>query len=333
MYKKIYVLCPGGIKTGGTELLHQLVFALNHIGNNAKIVYTGKNVGIQRAFEKYVYCYTYDLTSIDEDCENLLIVSETQIEYLNNYKNIKKAIWWLSVDNYIKNASFVARYKLYGLGSAVYRWVKGNIHDRRVEILAADIHFCQSIYAVKYLESDYDIGTNKIKYLSDYINDCYTTEYHGVIKNNRQNIVLYNPKKGYQFTKKLIKMTPDIQWIAIENMTNEEVRALLRKGKCYVDFGNHPGKDRFPREAAICGCIVITGRRGSAAYSEDVCIPEKFKFDEKRIKKSVIVDNIRMALQNYSDCIDEFDNYRQLILKEKDKFMADVKEIFTLDIS
>ncbi len=332
MYKKIYVLCPGGVKTGGTELLHQLVFALNQIGNNAELIYTGDDVGVQQAFEKYIFKYTYNLKSIIEDSENLLIVSETQIEYLNKYENIKKAIWWLSVDNYIKNASFVARYKLFGLGSAIYRWVKGDIHDRRKEILAADMHFCQSIYAVKYLKSNYDIAANKIRYLSDYINDCYTEGYHGINKNSRKNIVLYNPKKGYRFTKKLIRMAPDIQWKGIQNMTNEEVQALLKRSKCYVDFGNHPGKDRFPREAAMCGCIVITGKRGAAAYSEDVCIPEKFKFDEKKTKKRIIVDSIRGILQNYSDIIDEFDNYRQIILGEKSKFMTDVREIFASDI-
>jgi len=39
----------------------------------------------------------------------------------------------------------------------------------------------------------------------------------------------------------------------------------------------------FP-EAAILGCRVIIGKRGSAAFHEDVSIPEEYKFakDSKR---------------------------------------------------
>lgn len=27
----------------------------------------------------------------------------------------------------------------------------------------------------------------------------------------------------------------------------------MRKAKVYIDFGFHPGKDRIPREAVMCG--------------------------------------------------------------------------------
>lgn len=62
----------------------------------------------------------------------------------------------------------------------------------------------------------------------------------------------------------------------------------MSKSKVYIDFGNHPGKDRIPREAAISGCIVITGKRGAAAFAEDVCIPETYKFDESCAKKKIL---------------------------------------------
>ena len=111
-------------------------------------------------------------------------------------------------------------------------------------------------------------------------------------------------------------------------MTNEEVRGLLKSSKCYVDFGNHPGKDRFPREAAICGCMVVTGKRGSAAYAEDVCIPEEYKFDEKSVKIKDIADSIKKFLAEYNTRIDDFESYRQYILGEKTEFSKCVKEIF-----
>ena len=109
--------------------------------------------------------------------------------------------------------------------------------------------------------------------------------------------MLYNPKKGIEFTRQLIEAAPDLNWVPLENMSNEEVRGKLKTSKVYIDFGDHPGKDRFPREAAISGCCVITGKRGSAAY-DDVPIPE------------------------------DFDGYRSTIKAEKNKFIEDVRSIF-----
>ena len=37
--KEIYVLCPAHLRTGGPELLPQLVYVLNSYGINAHIVY------------------------------------------------------------------------------------------------------------------------------------------------------------------------------------------------------------------------------------------------------------------------------------------------------
>ncbi|MCX7738527.1 MAG: hypothetical protein N2Z80_03840 [Hydrogenothermaceae bacterium] len=64
---------------------------------------------------------------------------------------------------------------------------------------------------------------------------------------------------------------------------------ILKKAKVYIDFGNHTGKDRIPREAAMLECCVITGRRGIAKYREDVPIPENYKIEDK-------VENIPLIL-------------------------------------
>lgn len=62
-------------------------------------------------------------------------------------------------------------------------------------------------------------------------------------------------------------MAQDLRWVPLIGMTTEEMRSCMSKSKVYIDFGNHPGKDRIPREAAISGCIVITGKRGAAAFA------------------------------------------------------------------
>ena len=60
-------------------------------------------------------------------------------------------------------------------------------------------------------------------------------------------------------------------------LSPEQVQAMLKKAKVYIDFGGHPGMDRIPREAALAGCIVVTNREGSAAFRQDVPIPSQYK--------------------------------------------------------
>lgn len=80
-------------------------------------------------------------------------------------------------------------------------------------------------------------------------------------------------------------------------MTNEMVVETLQRVKFYIDFGNHPGKDRIPRGVAIWECCIITGKRGSAKYFEDVFISAEFKFDDIEINIPKIVSKINDGLK------------------------------------
>lgn len=132
------------------------------------------------------------------------------------------------------------------------------------------------------------ISGKQVRYLSDYVNDIYLAGEEAALREKKEDVVLYNPKKGAAFTKALREMAQDLRWVPLIGMTTEEMRSCMSKSKVYIDFGNHPGKDRIPREAAISGCIVITGKRGAAAFAEDVCIPETYKFDESCAKKKIL---------------------------------------------
>ena len=111
---------------------------------------------------------------------------------------------------------------------------------------------------------------------------------------------MYNPKKGYEFTKKLIsKANNTIKFIPLENLTCSEVRDLLLKSKIYIDFGNHPGKDRFPREAAMCGNAILTNKKGAAKYNEDVPINKIYKMDDVDNNIDKILEKIFYIFENY----------------------------------
>lgn len=329
-YSKIYVLCIGGLKTGGTELLHQLVFRLNREGQMAYIVYIGNDLSMPEAFKNYIETPVKRLDEIEDDAENLIIIPETKVEYVNKFSNAMTAIWWLSVDNFAIHNDFRSRKELCSLKNALYNMITGEIKDKTKFVLKADFHLCQSYYAIDYIKRKYNFDEEKIIYLSDYINDCYTKSYVKEDKSVRNDVILYNPAKGYKFTRKLIKATPDLEWIPLQGMTNEEIYQYLNNSKVYVDFGNHPGKDRFPREAAISGCCIITGKRGAAKFNKDVPILDKYKFDEKIVEQRAIIHCIRYCLEKYEEIINDFEQYRQIILNEKSQFINDVKNIFII---
>lgn len=324
----IYVGCPAFNKTGGTELAHQLVKTLLENGKNAYILYydtnkIGDNSLINPAFTKYVSEYV-TLNQVDDKAKNILVVPEIRIELLSSFNKLQKAIWWMSVDNYLKNNGFMNAVKFYGFLRAAKLLLTNKIALFERNLNNQTLHLYQSEYARLFLESK---GVTNVARLSDYLNDTYLNTSEVSIKERKDN-VLYNPKKGIVFTQKLIKAAPQFNWIPIQNMTTDEVRELLLTSKVYVDFGNHPGKDRFPREAAISGCCIITDKKGSAKNSVDISIPESYKFEDVSSNIELVILKIKNCLDSFEKNVQSFDSYRASILNEKKVFENDVKSLF-----
>ena len=316
---KIYILCPPFYATGGTELLHQLCDLLNELKHDAYIYYSPrKNNPTAERFKNYNIQIA---KTIEDNYQNIFIASEIDNYPVYEFNKIQKVIWWLSVDNHFKN-KFIRK-------SNLKIRIKDIVFNRRYFDFenkdAFDfIHFAQSHYAKTFLESK---GAKDVYMLSDYINKEFFKEVPSF--KNKENIVLYNPKKGLKMISKLIAFSQNIKWVPLENMTLKEIQKLLTKAKVYIDFGEHPGKDRFPREAAVSGCCVITNTKGSAKYFEDVSIQDEFKFDLDKIELSVVIGCIENCFENYEDEILKFANYRSKIFKEKEIFQLETKQIFS----
>ena len=90
-------------------------------------------------------------------------------------------------------------------------------------------------------------------------------------------------------------------------------------------MGNHPGKDRIPREAAYCGCCVITNRKGSAEYAEDVPIPEEYKISDEEDYETII-NQIEYVMKNYDTVKEQYYPYIEKIKQEKKIFGNEVEE-------
>jgi hypothetical protein len=363
---KIFVACPANLATGGIEDLHQLAYHLRKdLGIDAYMYYYDFN---DRAFDSPVHPgykvygnpYVTKLNEVEDDKRNIIIVPEIQegISLLQHFKNIRKGVWFLSVDNYYLSRFITRRFGLFVilinkisgflikrplldanitskkfLGKLVNKFKSRVLIDNKFKLMnkydykkdpilkLLDFYMFQSHYAFEHFEE-----LNPKYYLSDYINEDFLKIQTDLSK--KENMVVYNPKKGFAFTEKIIKRAKDIQFVPLINMTRDEVIKTLQKAKVYIDFGNHPGRDKIPRETVILGCCVIINKRGSAAFYEDVPIPDEYKFEDRDENIPKIVDKIRDCFDNYEERYKDFEHYREFIRNEPQRFIEDLKKIF-----
>jgi hypothetical protein len=317
----IYITCPANFATGGPYLLHQLAYKLIQLGYNAKMFYLTESINEDPVHEFYADMKIPYSLEIENNYSNLIVIPETFTNLIFKYENIQKVIWWLSVDNFLesdnKKPSFSTK-RFLGLKKERYYY---NFQKK-----PKHFHWVQSFYAERFLKSK---GISNIKYLSDYLNDIFIDEVKNIKfdSTNKEDIISYNPKKGYEVTKILIEKTPHLKWVPIENMTPNEVKELLLKSKIYIDFGHHPGKDRIPREAAICGCIVITNTKGSAVFFEDVSIPDQYKIEYSHEDETKIVELLETCLSDYDVKLKDFEFYKNKIINEEIRFNQDLEAI------
>ena len=314
----IYVACPAHIATGGTEAAHALCYELRKLGFVANMFYIDvkpANDLIPNRFLRFQNPYCLKL---HDSAQALLVIPETRTELIDKFPLMTKYIWWLSVDNYCRP------FRLCGPRS-MYHLLKDRITKRNVDFNDNSIrHLCQSHYAMDFLKRQ---GVQNACFLMDYLGDEHLS---GVGQNeSRENIVLYNPSKGLSFTRQIIKASPhSYKFIPLQNMSPGEVHSWCCRAKVYIDFGNHPGKDRFPREAAMAGCLVITSKRGSAAFYNDVPINDSYKFYDSRNNIPKITELILDCMNNYKKRWLDFEGYRDFIREDYTRFVKQVRAIF-----
>lgn len=346
----VYVMCSAGAATGGPELLHQFAYLLRENGVNAILYYTPNNMEnpVHEAYVKYNVPYVRE---IEDKEENVLVVCELydHIMICQNYKNIRKCLWWLSVDNFFLSRPMDNWLKnklghmAWVADSALYRFIGRSCFDlphyvvKQYSNFTVDdepllkgfiCHFYQSEYARQTLQR-MKVSEDKIFALSDYLNQQFIEDNKDFANLEKKDIVLYYPRKGKKFTGKLIREAQNkLNFVPIKGLTRTQMIDLLRSAKVYIDFGHHPGKDRIPREAAICKCCVITGKRGAAANDIDIPIPSKYKFDESSIPQ--IIQTITDCVDRYEDNIVQFEGYCKSIINEYSVFKKQVDSVFDM---
>lgn len=312
----IYILCPSGSTTGGAECLHQFGQAL--IANGAEVYMsyvpdeTGNGTG------EFFNHYGVPSAKPVDDVGNIVVVPELYTYLAKQFPKSKKAIFWLSVDNYLgrKRKSVLADW---------YRRIR-SLSTTRIPVWGMKnfVHISQSNYATKFLSKQ---GKESL-FVGDYLNDNFFKEVADVesLGHEKLDQVAYNPKKGKKYIDYVALKNPHLKFIPIINMTRSEVITMLSKSKMYVDLGQHPGKDRIPREAAVMGCCILTSKIGSAANDVDVPIPTEYKYDLNRKELRRIPSQIKKVFMDYENESAKFDPYRVKICNEKHQFFEDSKK-------
>lgn len=302
---KIYVLCPSGARSDSADYCHQLCSQIARLGVKAFMVYLpagAQNISVDEFYRKFHLPYD---NGVEDNPKNILVVPEVASTFLYFAKQIRRVLWWVNVDNFFRDIGmriFNQFDKI--LTQPMPRLFSFNSADDDVE------HWAHSEYARQFLKLN-GVAEEKIYTVTDFLDRIFLDNQPNLAA--KKNLVAFNPVKNRDFTDVVRKLSPNIEWRAVKNLTPE----FFSDAKIYVDFGDHTSCDKFTRAAAISGCVIISGKRGAASNDFDFNIPAEFKFDET-IDAAVAVD------EKIHDILDNFDaefakqaDFRDKILREK----------------
>ena len=326
-FQKILIVCPARAVTAGPEALHQLAALLNKLGQPAAMVYhpfheIAKTPEVYLPYHVPVERYQ-DAPGIFILFPEIMPVAALKVKYAT------AGIWWMSVNNYTC-VRYINRFR------DKIRYLKNLLKGKRpwfgMKTLKSLRHFAQSHYAYLYLQAHgiaAQMLSDSIPYYTEtpYLNALAPKQANAI----RQNIILYNPKKGRAVIKKLMQTFPTLSFKPLQNLNRTELAESFLTAKVYVDFGHHPGKDRLPREAALHGVCVITGLYGSSENSVDVPILARYKLNPNATDFTAQFFSLVADIFNhFSACQDQFQEYRAIIAKEPHLFQEQIIAAFHL---
>jgi hypothetical protein len=335
MFESIYVYYPRGVRTGGPEALHQLVDALRRVGQEAFLVPIESTRDRDRVSEYARYDAPECLHPADQ-AGNALVAPETHMEPLMKRGAATRFCWWLSVDNarVMRGSQAMSRRSRLDItGQRKTLRQKAIPVADRVRFFPERVQFRRRMTAIEHLtQSQYAwsmlyVGLGELPtMLSDYT--PITPDGRDRVGSNGFTIS-YNPQKGGAYIDHLRALVDlPVEWLPIQGMTYDEVLLSLSRSDIYVDLGQHPGKDRLPREAALHGAVTVVARIGAGAFDADVPIPAMHKV---RPGPSMVIDAAAVLHTILGDLPAHRlaqDAYRKTISGEKTCFNAEVRAIF-----
>jgi hypothetical protein len=211
--------------------------------------------------------------------DDLVVIPEIWPQQVGEFKNA--ALWWLSVD-----------------------WAKP-------EALTCQplYHLAQSFYAYSFLLSH----NKRPTVLADYIHPAFVDR-----RGHRDPVVAVNPAKGKHLIEQFREVAPDIELLELAGYDRNGLVDVLNRTTVYVDFGHHPGRDRLPREAAVCGNVVFVHDVGAGRCHADYAVGGNYRFRADDL--DTLARNVRHVLENRNTHFATQSQFRKNIADERQLF-------------
>ena len=215
-------------------------------------------------------------------------------------KNV--SIWWLSVDNFPLS-------KLHTLQSQ--------------RLMRECKHLCQSEYSAEFVRRH---GASSVSMLSDEI-DLHINDVLSPVS-RRPNDICILPNKAAGAEELLDHLSQVFSIVRLEKMSRRQITETLLNTKIFLDLGHHPGKDRVPREAVLCGAIPVVRAEGAARFEQDVPLPKKLLIESSAFFDGPkFVSLLQDILNNVEDFDDALSRYRAKIELEKHTFSSEIQAL------
>jgi|TARA_B110000908_G_C10250071_1_gene451437 hypothetical protein len=308
--------------TGGPLAIHQAASKVKAHGGDAGILYT-KNGKPHMAFDlcdgrivsKISFLGRFKIngqlkafgfpTRVSFSREDHFIVPEIFPDLAYRLlrlgcKNV--SLWWLSVDNFpLSNLQTLQNQRL-------MRECK---------------HLCQSEYAADFVRRH---GASSVSMLSDEI-DFHTNETLPPVS-KRTNDLCFLPNKSAGADELLEHLSQEFSIVRLENMSRSQITETLLDTRIFLDFGHHPGKDRVPREAALCGAIPVVRAEGAARFEQDVPLPKELLIESRAFFDGPeFISRLQNILNSAEQFNDALSQYRAKIASEKQTFDSEIQAL------
>lgn len=323
-----YYFCGKGF-TGGPLAIHQAAKTMNDLGGDASIIYLRPSKSSDRSrvikrdgskimvrnmiYKRRVHKRLKELdvkSASEATIHDHFVVPESDpglASYLLSIGCRNVHLWWLSVDYF----------PLKHLHTLEYRSVIHRVHN-----------LCQSVYAYEFVKA---LGAPNISMLTDFVE--FSSDRVLRPTKDRHFDVAYLPAKSTGAEGLIEALGKEYKVIALRNMSRAEVEDTLCDTKFFIDFGYHPGKDRIPREAAMCGCIPYVRKAGAACFDGDVPLPERLRIETQEFfDVGAFVSAFQEVLEDAGSFADALRDYQASILREQKTFEVELLALIALDV-
>jgi len=310
-----YVACPLGDRTGGPEALALLVHSMRMRGVEAHLI-PMRNFRGRKPHPDYDYLnYSVVDDMPRSDDAHLVLTEVSPIESRAQLqRTADKNVWmlWLSVNNspipaarYYRANEAASSFWPAGQGQSMSenlwstddREIAGSFptvreaarrtggaslaHARAWAVQYASIRYAQSVVRRRInfgTQSYYGQGFIRTRLERDsFLLTDFPRRSQKPHPPKERNLVAYNGAKGRYRLPDLQELVPNAQWVAIQDMSFDQVCHTLARASLYVELGNLPGRDRLPREAAMCGTPTVLLARGAGYAWNDFPLGQRYR--------------------------------------------------------